>query len=51
MGKILPQIVMVVLNFANLIYWNSYRIKKNIVDTDNMSTAIKLSTKSSWYGF
>jgi hypothetical protein len=52
MGKILHQIVMVALNFVNLNLLEFIQsLKENIADIDNMSTTIKLSQKSSWYGF
>lgn len=42
MGKILPQIVMVVLNFVNLNLLEFVQnLKKNITDTDNLSISNK----------
>ncbi len=42
MGKILPQIVMVVLNFVNLNLLEFVQnLKENITDTDNMSISNK----------
>lgn len=42
MGKILPQIVMVVLNFVNLNLLEFVQnLKENITDTDNLSISNK----------